>query len=195
VDGIHSVASVLEEVERGRLEDITFIEAQACVGGCIGGPMAVQNPFVARARLRRLAESHWQGESSLSRSWLENAIQRDLFGRSREIKPRPVMKLDSAVGRAIVMMSQLEKILEGLPWLDCGACGSPNCRAFAEDIVRGLAVESDCLFKMRLRVVELAESLLELARKVPPAMGVDESAERGGAIPDDSRRDGKSTQA
>jgi len=192
VDGIHSVVSVLEEIERGRLRDISFVEAQACIGGCIGGPLMVQNPFVARARLRRLAEVHWQEEPVLATQWLEDAASRGVFGMPREIKPRPVMKLDAAVGRAITMMRHLEEIFDGLPGLDCGACGSPSCRAFAEDIVRGNAVESDCLFKMRLRVVELAENLLDLAKKVPPAMGVadtQEHQERGREAPDDPERD------
>ena len=38
----------------------------------------------------------------------------------------------------------IEKLLEKLPGLDCGACGSPTCRALAEDIVRGKAEEIDC---------------------------------------------------
>ena len=30
--------------------------------------------------------------------------------------------------------------------IDCGACGSPSCRAFAEDIVAGRAERSMCVF-------------------------------------------------
>jgi Na+-translocating ferredoxin:NAD+ oxidoreductase RNF subunit RnfB len=33
--------------------------------------------------------------------------------------------------------------------LDCGACGAPTCRAFAEDVVRGTAKASDCVLTMR----------------------------------------------
>ena len=30
--------------------------------------------------------------------------------------------------------------------VDCGLCGSPNCMAFAEDVVRGEASLTDCVF-------------------------------------------------
>lgn len=30
------------------------------------------------------------------------------------------------------------------PGIDCGACGAPSCRAFAEDIVRGIAGDRIC---------------------------------------------------
>ena len=33
---------------------------------------------------------------------------------------------------------RMNKILEKLPKLDCGNCGAPTCRAFAEDFVRGI---------------------------------------------------------
>ena len=33
-----------------------------------------------------------------------------------------------------------------LPGFDCGACGAPDCRALAEDIVQKKANVSDCVF-------------------------------------------------
>ena len=36
---------------------------------------------------------------------------------------------------------EIERILEGLPGVDCGLCGAPSCRAFAEDIVNGVLPE------------------------------------------------------
>ena len=42
-------------------------------------------------------------------------------------------------------MEQIEEIAAGLPGLDCGCCGAPNCRALAEDIVRGNAEQTDCI--------------------------------------------------
>ena len=56
----------------------------------------------------------------------------------------------------------LEQIYDGLPKLDCGSCGSPNCRALAEDIVRGYATETDCIFKLRERVRDLANQMVKL---------------------------------
>ena len=38
----------------------------------------------------------------------------------------------------------IEKIKSELPNIDCGACGAPNCRAFAEDVVTGKANGNVC---------------------------------------------------
>ena len=56
VDGIHNVITILEEVENDRLEDVEFIEALACNGGCLGGPLTVVNPFVAKIRMNKHVE-------------------------------------------------------------------------------------------------------------------------------------------
>ena len=48
VDGIENVNKILEEVENGKLENVDFIEGLACTGGCLGGPLTVENSFVAK---------------------------------------------------------------------------------------------------------------------------------------------------
>jgi len=89
----------------------------------------------------------------------------------KPITPRPMLKLDDDMALAIQKLATLEKIVEELPGLDCGSCGAPNCRALAEDVVRGLASETDCVFRLRERVQLLAEELLLAAAAVPPSMG------------------------
>ena len=32
---------------------------------------------------------------------------------------------------------EMGRVLSWLPGIDCGVCGAPNCRAFAEDIRKG----------------------------------------------------------
>ncbi len=170
VDGIHNVIRLLEEVERRRWPEIEFIEAQACTGGCVGGCLAVENPFIARLRLRRLAAARGaQGERAFDD--LEERLTGGYFGFNRSLQARPVLRLDDDVERALSKLRRLEATETSLPGLDCGSCGSPSCRALAEDIVRGLAYETDCVFKLRERVHTLAEEMVDLARRVPPAMG------------------------
>lgn len=64
----------------------------------------------------------------------------------------------------------MELVLARLPGLDCGSCGSPSCKALAEDIVQGLASETDCVFRLRERVKNLAEEMVDLAQKLPPSI-------------------------
>lgn len=170
VDGIHAVIKVFEEVERGRLQEIDFIEAQACVGGCIGGPLVVQNPFVARVRLRNVAGQHWERPSPFTPAQLEGEFASCAWHMTRVIGPRPVMQLDDNVQRAIGKLKLAEEVLDRLPGLDCGSCGAPSCRALAEDIAREDAAETDCIFILRERVQALAEGVVDLASKLPPAI-------------------------
>jgi Na+-translocating ferredoxin:NAD+ oxidoreductase RNF subunit RnfB len=62
------------------------------------------------------------------------------------IEPRSIMKLDEDMVQAMRKMKKIEKITNFLPGIDCGACGSPTCRALAEDVVQGRAHTTDCVF-------------------------------------------------
>lgn len=154
VDGIHNVIALLEDIEDGKLDDIEYVEALACTGGCVGGPLVAENNFVAESRLKRLCrELPYELErpqADLNAFW------------DRPLVYRPVMNLDKDIQKAMLKIVQLEEIYERLPKLDCGSCGSPSCRALAEDIVRGHAQETDCIFKLRERITALAREMVEL---------------------------------
>ncbi|MBP3361764.1 MAG: 4Fe-4S dicluster domain-containing protein [Clostridia bacterium] len=153
VDGIHNVIEVLEAVEDGKLRDIEYVEALACTGGCVGGPLNVENNFVARSRLERICR-----DISIN----ENVKSREDVLWEKPLVYRPVMNLDSDISKAMEKAMKIEEIYESLPKLDCGSCGSPGCRDLAEDIVRGYANESDCIFKLRERLNTLAKEMIEL---------------------------------
>ncbi len=170
VSGIHNVMSLLEEIEHGELKDVDFIELQACTGGCVGGPLNIQNLFVGRVRLRDLIKKNGSKAPFYSEEDLAAIYTQGHFESTEPVQPRSIMTLDEDVSKALVKMGQLDQITGELPGLDCGACGSPSCRALAEDIIRGIAFETDCVINLRERVKTLAEEILDLARIVPPAM-------------------------
>ncbi len=170
VSGIHNVISLLEEIERGELKDVDFIELQSCMGGCVGGPLNIQNLFVGRVRMRDLIKKYGTRDPYFKEEELTAMYNLGHFESTEPIQPRKIMTLDEDVSKALVKMERLDKITSELPGLDCGACGSPSCRALAEDIIRGVAFETDCVINLRERVKTLAEEILDLARIVPPAM-------------------------
>ncbi|OPY04062.1 MAG: Periplasmic (Fe) hydrogenase large subunit [Syntrophorhabdus sp. PtaB.Bin184] len=170
VGGIHNVISLLEEIERGELKDVDFVELQACTGGCVGGPLNVQNLFVGRIRLRDLIKRFGTKESYFTEAELQDMYLQNRFAATEPVEPRAIMTLDEDVSRAIMKMERLDQITSELPGLDCGACGSPSCRALAEDIIRGIAFETDCVIKLREKVKILAKEILDLSRIVPPSM-------------------------
>ncbi len=178
VSGIHNVTSLLEEIELGELRDVDFIELQACVGGCVGGPLNIQNLFVGRVKLRRIIERFTSTMPYYDEENLLKVYEGKEYQFTEPIQPRPIMVLDEDVSKAIMKMERVDAIANELPGLDCGACGSPSCRTLAEDIVRGLAFDTDCVIKLRGRVKTLAEEILDLARKLPPAMSDNSSGEK-----------------
>ena len=79
----------------------------------------------------------------------------------------PVLKLSDDMGEALRMMADIDKICGKLPGLDCGSCGAPTCRAFAEDVVRGSAKENECIFILREEIKHVAQALSSMGGFVP----------------------------
>ena len=71
------------------------------------------------------------------------------------------------------MMEEIDVICESLPGLDCGSCGSPSCRALAEDIVNGYANELNCVFRLNDRINSLAAEMLTLGTSTRYTTGED----------------------
>jgi iron only hydrogenase large subunit-like protein len=158
VHGIHNVNDILEQAIQGGLDNIDFIEALACPEGCLGGPLTVENPFIAKENLKNEIEKIKKDQAHrVSRT--ENV---DEFVWKSKVEYRPIMKLDDDMMKALEKMQMIDAITEGLYDLDCGACGAPSCRALAEDIVRGIAKETDCIFKLREKVNSIANQLHQI---------------------------------
>ena len=140
-DGIENVIHVLDQMENGNIPPLEFIELNACTGGCVGGVLAVQNPFIAKARLQTLRR--YLPISQNSPSKLEGYIPSDyLFEDMPEYFT--ASRLGSSIGESMRMMADIQNLKETLPGIDCGACGAPTCRAFAEDVVKKLACADGC---------------------------------------------------
>jgi Na+-translocating ferredoxin:NAD+ oxidoreductase RNF subunit RnfB len=54
--------------------------------------------------------------------------------------------LDPDPGNAIQKLKQRDEILKILPGKNCSACGAPDCKTLAEDVVMGKASVDDCVF-------------------------------------------------
>ena len=152
VDGIENVIRMLEEIEDGRLPEADFIELSACVEGCVGGCLTVENPFGAHMRMKNLIKGL---PVSCNRfSDLEESV--DIVHADKELEYKPVLLLDSDRAVAMEKMMKIAELEGHLPGLCCGSCGAPSCHAFAEDVVMGRASEDDCIFKVRERMKTVA---------------------------------------
>ena len=160
-DGIENVIRVLEELEDERIRALDFVELNACSGGCVGGVLCVENGYVAKARLQRLRKY-----LPVSQNHLDGGVPRDMEW-TEPLEFAPVLKLSQNLEEAMQMMEEIDVICEGLPGLDCGSCGAPSCRALAEDVVKGVARTSDCVFVMREQVKNVADTLSSIGGYVP----------------------------
>lgn len=139
-DGIENVIRVLDQLENGNISQLDFIELNACPGGCVGGVLTIQNPFIAKARLRSLRHGLPVSKNSVGAdSYIPDGY---LFDNLPEYDP--ISRLSNNIAESMHMMADIQKIKSGLPNIDCGACGAPNCRAFAQDIVTGKANIKAC---------------------------------------------------
>ncbi len=154
VDGIQNVVKILDDLEDGRIKDIEFIEASACTGGCTGGPLTVENMYVAKNRSRQQLEDEPIAYKEIEDDELQNTSW------EKQIEHCEISKLDTDMFKAMEKLNKMNEIYQQLPALDCGACGSPSCRALAEDVVRGKAKTTDCIFILRRKIRKLANEMM-----------------------------------
>ena len=143
-DGIENVIHVLDQIETGNIPPLEFIELNACPGGCVGGVLTVQNPFIAEARLHTLRKYLPVSQNSLPKeaAYIPEGY---LFEDLPEYVP--ISRLGNTIAESMRMMADIRSFKETLPGIDCGSCGAPTCRAFSEDVIKGLACPNDCHLK------------------------------------------------
>jgi Fe-S-cluster-containing hydrogenase component 2 len=162
VAGLPNVVRILDDIEKGKLRRYTFIECHACPEGCVSGALTVQNPYVARVRVIRLTQSLGD-DPVIDREEVLQRYQAGDYLMKLRIEARPLIPLDTEISRAIAKMKESERIRSNLLGIDCGACGAPSCKAFAEDVVLGKAEEGQCVF---VRQREIESLVKELALRV-----------------------------
>lgn len=156
-DGIENVIRVLGEIEDERIGDLDFIELNACASGCVGGVLCVENPYVAKARIQ-----HLRKYLPVSKNHLKSQFVPEVMEWQGNLEFSNVLTLSEDLNEAMRMMAQIDEKEKIFPGLDCGACGAPSCRAFSEDVIRGICDESDCIFVYREKIKRMADEISEL---------------------------------
>ena len=144
-DGIDNVIRVLDQLENGNIPPVEFIELNACTGGCVGGVLTIQNPFIAKARLQTLRRYLPVSKNQISKEDGEYIPEYYLFEDLPEYVP--ISRLSDSIAKSMRMLADIHSFKDTLPGIDCGSCGSPTCRAFAEDVIKGTAEPDGCPIK------------------------------------------------
>ncbi|HSA95861.1 MAG TPA: [Fe-Fe] hydrogenase large subunit C-terminal domain-containing protein [Acidobacteriota bacterium] len=145
VSGVVDTMRVLDQVEGGLLQDIDILECTVCPDGCVGGPLEVENRFLAKSRILQLVDA--AGERAVvDPKDVSRLYHRNFLSFDHPAPPEGSRPLDGDPVRAIEKARLRDRLFARLPRKDCGVCGAPDCMTLADDIARGYARLEDCPF-------------------------------------------------
>ena len=145
VSGLDHVMSILDDIENSRLRNVDFVEAMACMLGCIGGIFNVENPYVARTNSIK-QRAKYETRIKVDDKDIAQKLEDGYYFIENPILPRPTKYFDTDLETSIKRMKERDRVYQKLRQTDCGCCGAPTCMAFAEDFVRGEVELTDCIF-------------------------------------------------
>jgi len=152
--GLTDIIKVFDDVEKGKLRNIEFLECHACQGGCVGGNLTVENIYVARSKNLRLVAAVPKAVSKFEEEVRRRFAVED-FALRRSPKPR---KIDGETGdlrERVQRRKKTDELSKALPELNCGLCGAPTCKSHAEDAAAGRADIGECVFLSPGRITDL----------------------------------------
>jgi Na+-translocating ferredoxin:NAD+ oxidoreductase RNF subunit RnfB len=154
VAGLSDVIKVLNDVEKGKIRNVEFLECHACVGGCLGGNLTVENLYTARAKNLHLVATMPKPGAEFFKE-VERRYAGEDFALRAPLKPRPIEGEVADLRERVRRRKTADELVKGLPLLNCGLCGAPTCKNHAEDAAAGRAEIGDCVFLSRDRIEEL----------------------------------------
>ena len=137
VSGLHETIQYLEKIEMGLLQDVDYVEFRTCGVGCLGGPFVVTDKYRAKHILQKLI-SIFGVERRIKYKYVIDLYNKGwFFSDKKRLSPEtePSQLSSTDISKGIERQSRVEDIFRLLPKKECGACGAPDCRTFAEDVV------------------------------------------------------------
>jgi iron only hydrogenase large subunit-like protein len=154
VSQLPNIIGVIEDIDKGKIKNVEFLECYACTAGCIGGPLTVDDRFVARSKILKIIETMEKEGTNVDEEARRKYVKGDYFLR----QPRPVRPVETKPASFVEQIKQVKvkERFEGLlPGIDCGLCGAPRCEVFADDLARCLSEPSACPLLSPERIAEL----------------------------------------
>jgi iron only hydrogenase large subunit-like protein len=158
--GLSNVIRVFDDIEKGKIRDLDFLECYACWGGCSNGNLTVENLYLTRSRLYNLMPE-LQGKDPRLEEEVEERYAKEEFYLKAPIRPRSIRGDKGDLRERVKRIKLAEEMLSTLPGLNCGLCGTPSCKTLANDIASGDAERSQCIFYSRDRLESLREIYLK----------------------------------
>lgn len=143
ISGMNQTIEYLEKLELGLFNEYEFIEFRTCREGCVGGSLCAVDKYTAKNNLFQ----------HITRLKIKNRHQKkpikDVYAKERFFDRLTSAKMGKIFGQkkeplSIADLTNINRIYDQLPGFNCSACGAPDCRTFAEDVVRGRAALGEC---------------------------------------------------
>lgn len=156
VSGINNVLYILDEIDKGKLHNVDFVEMHSCPESCLGGPMVVENAYLAGTNLKGLIDSFAETKIPVGK--------KDIYAEHNLYNERMFDNVtgngeDLDIKNALSRLAEKKRIYAKLPKINCGACGSPDCESFAEDCAAGETTLYDCVVlenkKLKKEIINL----------------------------------------
>lgn len=164
--GLTDIIKVFDDIEKGKIKNIEFLECHACLGGCMGGNLTVENIYVARAKNLHLIGHRPKPDPEFDTEVARRYATED-FSLRGSLKARPIEGSGGDLRERVNRRKRAEELLERLPLLNCGLCGAPSCRNHADDVAALRADLSDCIFLSRDRIDRLRKFYIKQKRTGP----------------------------
>jgi len=158
VSGLKETITYLEKIEMGLFSDLEYIELRVCPEGCLGGSLTAIDKYLAKRAVQKMIKVMGLGRR-LSRDHIQRQYERGVF--AAEINASKLQQLFGTQRDPLSIQSlqEIDKLFEKIQGYNCGACGAPDCRRFAEDVVRGVTSLDDCLVLRARRAMNNSKTI------------------------------------
>lgn len=166
VTGLSNVMHVFEDIEKGRLRNVEYLECCACWGGCVGGNLTVDNAYITLSKIHRLLSELPESGPRVAAE-VERRYPYEDFSLKGELRPRDTEERSGSLHERVDRIIVEESVSKELPGLNCGLCGAPTCRTLAKDVAAGAARQDECIFFSDEPLEKLRQAYLS-GRQSPP---------------------------
>jgi iron only hydrogenase large subunit-like protein len=144
VSGLDETITYLEKIEMGLFSNLEYIELRTCRQGCLGGAITAIDKYIAKSAVNKMIKMLGLGRR-LSREKIFRQYEKGKFLTDKD--PAKLIQIfgSHAKPTSIETLQKVDEILERIKGHDCSVCGAPNCKTFAEDVVKGEASLTECL--------------------------------------------------
>lgn len=151
VTGLTNCGELFDAIRHGDMQHC-FVELNACVGGCTGGPARAENAHSRFESRLRVTDRSRRSSKTFPQTPVNLPLHKTFTDRS-EKEDLP----SEAVIRAILAKTGKETPEQEL---NCGMCGYPSCREKAIAVFQGKAELNMCIPFMRERAESMAHIVL-----------------------------------